>query len=501
MKRVLSMVLALTLLCGVFALTACNGGTPAVTTAPNIGDFQGSGTQGTTAASTTPSMGSQWALANPRPGFENVTFGGHTFTFASPLNNDDGWGDYEVYAAEDGEGILDASINARNNALTEHYDCFIQVEDVALGTLTEDFNTNQNRIDLVLYKYNMQSKANGQYYNFYDLGIDLEQEWWDQGFIKDATVNGKLYTMLGSFSITSFDATWVMFFNKTVKEGNENLRGIDFYGLVEENKWTLDEFFKLVKMAAHDDGDQEMKVGTNDIFGLVSSSFGIRGLYFGADQGYVVKTTGADGTTTFAHAFSQAAVEATNKVIDIYANSATAVTDYQKVEAQMRANTVLFSPEVLRKASYYAGKQGSSTEPVQIGVLPHPKLSSDQNGYKHNVDNHVIYMCVPKTCTDLTRIAQFLEVYAYHSYHTVYNDYLKLYKYTYTTDMESADMVDEILKSRSFDLAYQYNWAAIDGEYLKGVQAGSNVISELGASFGGAIVEAANTYRDKLPND
>jgi hypothetical protein len=42
--------------------------------------------------------------------------------------------------------------------------------------------------------------------------------------------------MLGSFSITSFDATWVMFFNKTVKEGNENLRGIDFYGLVEENK-------------------------------------------------------------------------------------------------------------------------------------------------------------------------------------------------------------------------------------------------------------------------
>ncbi len=97
MKRVLSMVLALTLLCGVFALTACNGGTPAVTTAPGLGDFQGSGTQGTTAASTTPGMGSQWALANPRPGFENVTFGGHTFTFATPLNNDESTAQHARY--------------------------------------------------------------------------------------------------------------------------------------------------------------------------------------------------------------------------------------------------------------------------------------------------------------------------------------------------------------------------------------------------------------------
>ena len=292
-----------------------------------------------------------------------------------------------------------------------------------------------------------------------------------------------------------------MFFNKVVKEGNENLRNIDFYQLVYDNEWTLDKFFELVKMAYHDDGDQEMAVGTNDIFGLVSSSFGIRGLYFGADQGYVVKTTEKDGTSTFTHAFTQAAVEATNKVIEIYAHSATATTDYVKVEAQMRSNTVLFSPEVLRKASYYAGKQGSSTDPVQIGVLPHPKLNAEQNNYKHNVDNHVIYMCIPKTCTDLDRIANFLDVYAYHSYLTVYTDYLNLYKYNYTTDTDSAVMVDYILNSRCFDLAYQYGWASVDGEYLKGVEAGSNVVSELQGSLGGAIVEAANTYRDGLPGN
>ena len=119
----------------------------------------------------------------------------------------------------------------------------------------------------------------------------------------------------------------------------------------------------------------------------------------------------------------------------------TTVTDYVKVETQMRSNTVLFSPEVLRKASYYAGKQGSSSEAVDIGIIPHPALNEEMSAakeYKHNVDNHQIYMCVPKTCSDLERIADFIEVYAYHSYYTVYKNYLNLYKYTYTTDTDSS---------------------------------------------------------------
>ena len=525
MKRVLSMILALVLVFSVFALTACGDqGTTAGSTPPPMGGTSGTnkpaGNNGTTAGSNTPDNTSSSATLEStttgttgwdpgdkekkeaiREGFEDVDFSGYTFTFASPINDTDGWHDYEVYAEEDGEGILDAAINERNNLLLEHYDCFVEVEDINEGNLTTDFATGTNHVDIALYKYNMQSKASTNYYNFYDLGLDLEKPWWDQGYIEDATVNGQIYTMLGAFSLTSFDATWVMFFNKDVQETNENLRGINFYDLVYDNEWTLDKFFELVKYAYHDDGDQTATLGGADVFGLVSSTFGIRGLYFGADQGYITKTTAADKSTTFAHAFTTAASEATDKVIEIYAHDATQLTDYKTVEAQMRSNGVLFSPEVLRKASYYAGKQGESTEPVSIGVLPHPKLSADQNGYKHNVDNHVIYMCIPTTCADVERMTDFLELYAYHSYFTVYNSYLNLYKYTYTTDTDSAKMVDEILQSRSFDLAYQYGFASIDGEYIKGVQEGSNVIAELGGQFGEAIVTAANTYRDKLPGN
>ena len=500
MKRVLSMILALTMLFAAFALTSC-ANTEVTTTKAPLASIQGSGTQGTTASTGIADINDPNAEGAIRPGYENVSFDGHTFTFATPLNTTDGWADYEVYAEEDGAGILDAGIVARNNVIRQHYDCSIMAVDIENGTLQDDFNTNQNRIDLVLTRYNMGGKANGDYYNFHDLNIDLKgKPWFDQNFIEDVTVNGQLYALVGAFSLTSFDATWVMFFNKKVKETTTQIRDIDFYQLVYDGKWTLDKFFEILKFAAHDDGDSVMTVNTEDIFGLVSSTFGIRGLYFGAGQSYVNKDDSKD-VTEFSHAFDQAAVEATNKIIDIYGFMGTTVTDYVKVEAQMRSNTVLFSPEVLRKASYYAGKQGSSTDPVQIGILPHPKLNAEQNFYKHNVDNHVIYMCVPKTCSDLSRIAKFLELYAYHSYYTVYKQYLNLYKYNYTTDTDSATMVDEILKSRCFDLAYQYGWGSVDGAYLDGVANGDNVVSELQGSLGGAIVDAANTYRDKLPGN
>ena len=447
-----------------------------------------------------PNPESEYGLTT-RYGFEDVDFRGYTFNFAAPIDDSDGWASYEVYGEEDGAGILDTAIRQRNTVMLDNYDCFIKVEAMSLGNISNDFATGECTVDVGLYKSNMQTKASSNYIDFHTLDIDYDTPWWDTGFIEDATVNGQLYTMLGAFSLTSFDATWVMFFNKTVKETNDNLRNIDFYELVYEGNWTLDEFFKLIKMAAHDDGDQTMTTGTDDIFGLVSSTYGIRGLYFGANQGYIVQNTAADGTSTFTHGFTQASVEATNKIIEIYHDSAVTTANYTQVESQMRSNTVLFSPEVLVKASFYAGKQGSSTEAIDFGILPHPALNEKQAqnmDFNHYFDNHAIYMCIPTTCKDIDRITAFIDLYAYHSYYTVYKEYLNLYKYTYTTDTDSAVMVDVILQSRSFDLAHQYGFASIDNEYIRSVQNGINKAYELGAMYGGAIVESANAYRDKL---
>ena len=140
MKRVLSMVLALTMLFAAFALTSC-ANTESTTPKATLGTLNtGSGTKGTTASTGIADINNKEAAENIRPGFEDVSFDGHTFTFATPLNTTDGWADYEVYAEENGTGILAGSIYERNKLLSDLYGCNIAVEDVENGTLQEVVN-------------------------------------------------------------------------------------------------------------------------------------------------------------------------------------------------------------------------------------------------------------------------------------------------------------------------------------------------------------------------
>jgi hypothetical protein len=62
-------------------------------------------------------------------------------------------------------------------------------------------------------------------------------------------------------------------------------------------------------------------------------------------------------------------------------------------------------------------------------------------------------------------------------------------------------MVEIILNSRCFDLAYQFSLANVDNEYINSVRNGTNMVSTLAQRLGGNIVSAANTYRDKLPGN
>ena len=257
MKRVLSIVLALMLLCGVFALASCGDGGNTTTTAPtddNLGP--GEGTEATTVQTEMPKPGEdeEYGL-KPLAGYENVNFGGKIFTFEAVLDNAD-WNCYEIAVAdEDASDALSRAIIRRNDTMMELYNCGIEQVASSEGILANDFATEQCHIDIAATHYNLLGKGGGNYYNFNDL-VDLKNPWWDQGFVNDVMVDGFLYTIIGDFSLTSFDATWVMFYNKEVLDQNEKLRGTDLYALVENGEWTIDKFTELVQKAKQDDGDQ-----------------------------------------------------------------------------------------------------------------------------------------------------------------------------------------------------------------------------------------------------
>lgn len=424
------------------------------------------------------------------PPIPTVDFDGYTFVFASFVNTTGGWLDREVYAEEDGTGVLDAAINARNNALFENYNCFVKVVNMDLFVLDNDFMTNYSHIDIIGYKNNIHNRNGGSYINLHELDIDFNNPWWDRGFIEDMTVDRQIYGIVGAFSISSFDATRVLFFNKTVKEQSEELSGIDFYSLVEKNEWTIDKFFEIVKKAYSN-------TESGDIYGFASTSHGIRELYFGAGQSYSVKTDDEQGNSTITHAFTEAATVATNKIIEIFANESVYIVSVDALRSDFENETVLFSSDMLRQASVYAQACDEEGKSIDFGILPYPKLTSDQAEYKHNIDNEMIYLCVPKTCADRTKIADFLTLYAYHSYLTVYPEYIKLYENTYTTDAGSGEMVDIILNSRCYDFVDHFGWAGIHTEYINAVQKGENVFPYQDILFG-FIEESALSYKEYL---
>ena len=118
-------------------------------------------------------------------------------------------------------------------------------------------------------------------------------------------------------------------------------------------------------------------------------------------------------------------------------------------------------------------------------------------GYKHNVDNHAIYYTIPKTINyDISIIANFLEVYGFHSRYIVYPEFLNLYKYSWTNSEEDSRMIYIIMTSRTYDLGYQLNFGGVDAEFIAGVQSGTNIIAQLGAELGDVVEQKAEAYRE-----
>ena len=303
MKRVLSIILTLAMLCCVLALTACgDGNTPSTTKAPVP---TGTGTEEPTTASTKiPSLDDWEEVAfKKRPGFENVDFGDKVFTIAVPVGRGDGWENYDIAPTdENSPDPIDQAVLQRNRTIEDLYKCTIVQKDAAYPTseLTNDFATGRNTIDMVADRYALTGFAGGNYYNINRLNLDLTKDWYDQGFIRDMTIDGKLYALAGDFSIEAYDATWVMFVNLDVLENNEKTKDVNIFDLVRNYEWTLDKMLELCRYSKVNGGSDKMTLDDpEDVFGLISSSDQVIGLYIGGGNVFVSKTDDENGNSSF----------------------------------------------------------------------------------------------------------------------------------------------------------------------------------------------------------
>lgn len=496
MKRILAIALSVAMILVVFLMAGCGGnGGQETTKAPEntTGSNDPSTTGGENPPQTTggdvppestpdetttpPTPADPWEGfdgTTKAPGYEDVDFRGKTFVIAGETGNDERWDSAKEIYADDASPIS-VAVRNRNQFVEKLYNCKIELKasDAPSKAAMDEVSSNQHTIDMYTNKYSLLNNAtNGNNYNLYTLGIDFSNDWWDQNFVNTYSVkndNGvtAMYSMVGDFSLCAFAATHAIMFNKSVMDNSPITDNV--YDLVREGKWTMDKFVEMIKAAAVDEnGNSTFAYADGDIMGWLRTGHATHGMH--AASGFSIIST-ENGKFKFSVPDNAAAwTDIIDKAREVWGTAGAETTGYTSIQNALQDGKTLFGSEVLDVLERM--KDADTT----IGLLPYPKYSESQENYAHYVDNHLFYYCVPTSVSETIELGQFIELYACHSKYLVRPVWISTYCYEYCGDSDSAEMLEIILNSRTYDPAYLH-WSTVEADVSQQITGNANNIT------------------------
>ncbi len=299
------------------------------------------------------------------------------------------------------------------------------------------------------------SATAGHLYNYLNLDIDYEPNWWDKGTL-DFALNGKVFFMNGAFNFVDDDMTFVMMFNKQLREDH---RVKNPYDTVKAGEWTLDYFNSLISsLSGETSGDG--KWDEQDTYGFSTPDSICQTLFYGAGLQYIKNNRDMEmPELLLTGSQMEKALNVMEKINTILLdNHSTYIAPNGSEGNSMSVfmeGRALFYSEI---ASYLHELNTSMT--TEYGVLPIPKYSEEQENYTTWTANLASTMGIPTSIgqSDLDQFARVLEAYALLSEMYVRPAY---YDHMLTTrsvrDSESSEMVDLIFLHRVYDMAMYFD--------------------------------------------
>ena len=228
----------------------------------------------------------------------------------------------------------------------------------------------------------------------------------------------------------------------------------------------MDKFTEMVRVAAKDaSGNSSLSFSDGDILGWARTGHASHGLHTASAES-IIKTE--NGAFSFAPSRDPAAwTNVIERAIGVWQTYGAETLGYTNVQTALVSDKTLFASEVIDVLERIRDTD------VSIGILPYPLYSPLQERYAHYVDNHVFTYHVPVSVTDTETVGKFLEVFGYHSRHTVRKAFINVYGYEYCGDPDSAEMLTLILDSRTYDPGYHY-WSNAEGELSQMISSGTN---------------------------
>lgn len=383
-------------------------------------------------------------------------FDGRTFT----LLTRDGYGDKFQPEELTGEAVNDA-IFERNSKITERFNINLTYVSKACewGTQSTQWNNelynsvmaNDGAYDLVAgYASTIPEVVTKNILlNWKDIPyIDLSQSWWSERASEALTINDRLYLLTGDYSISLWDNMFGFLFNKQVAE---DFRLDDMYDIVRSGQWTLDLLLTLssgVSMDADGNGTWD----ENDIYGMISNwSTSIDTFQTSCNMAVVSHTANGSLEITLN---SERAVSILEKVCALY-NSTHGAYTFSEGGDLTTYNNMFSENRALFYAIFFDNITALRDMEADFGILPYPKFDETQTEYSSTSRDNFDLFVVPIDVKDTEFTGIITEALCAESYRSVIPDYYDVVLKTKTSrDEESAEMIDLIRDSLTFDIGY-----------------------------------------------
>ena len=267
--------------------------------------------------------------------------------------------------------------------------------------------------------------------------LDFNAPWWSQDLIERASLYDRLYFASGSISPSLLGQSWAMFFNKSMadiylSEKLTEMGATTVYDLVDEGKWTLDNFMTLAKSVTIAGTEKT----ADETYGFVTDHVAYDPFFFGADLRTL--DNAADGSLQVSDAFGSAkTIELCDKLLNFFrTNSVGAAYDRSvggtkytfTVNSAWHKGNALFSNQCLGNLA--TQKQNSAVGEDGIGVLPMPKWNEDQEKYVSTAGFPFTLWCIARASDRQQATATTIECLASEAYRltepALYEEVLKI---------------------------------------------------------------------------
>lgn len=388
--------------------------------------------------------------------------------------------DYEIYAEEESEEFIDDAVYKRNHRVESAFNVVIEPV-VSLATGQQDLethytdvlrymNSGENVFDaLAMFAYQAGKLVlrgelfdlRSDYVPYISTSIENKAEWWPEQINLDCTINGHQFLGVSDLCLTAIEMCYAVVFNKDMEADNNianDLGCSTLYQVVDNNKWTLDTFYRIIK-DRHDEapGSAEGKDET-DTYGLVGGKGTDADAWAFALGFKYIKNDGE--LTPELWDWNSSIVTAIENLRNLYSAKGTWQgwgDDYAKRTEFFANGRALFNLTTLLELKSDVIHNMES----EFGVLPYPKLNEGQKMYKAGTMDHYTMLALSTTTgvdEILTRTCVVIESLSKDNHLTVKEPYYDLIvTHKNTTDEESVRMIELIMAGRTYDIStYHY---------------------------------------------